>query len=197
MQQDAFTAGVQPDGLKNKSDIKVLVCFVISNCSQPLSRKDLTDIFLERGLANYFEANDAISSLIKHENLIEHPEDNSLSITESGKFIVDTLYDGLPVTVREKSLDAMSKLLNRRHISQLNKTHIEACDKGYNVTCTINDGTMETMRITLYVPTYNYATLVRDRFIGDPETLYRAVMAQLTNTPEIAPRPKSADKLPK
>lgn len=197
MQQDAFTAGVQPDGLKNKSDIKVLVCFVISNCSQPLSRKDLTDIFLERGLANYFEANDAISSLIRRQNLIEHPEDNSLSITESGKFIVDTLYDGLPVTVREKSLDAMSKLINRRHINQLNKTHIEACDKGYNVTCTINDGAMETMKITLYVPTYNYAILVRDRFLDDPETLYRAVMAQLTDTPEIAPKPKSTDKLSK
>lgn len=194
MQQDAFTAGVQPDGLKNKSDIKVLICFVISNCSQPLSRKDLTDIFLDRGLANYFEANDAISSLIKHQNLIEHREDNSLSITESGKFIADTLYDGLPVTVREKSLDAMSKLLNRRHASQLNKTHIDACDKGYNVTCTINDGTMDTMSITLYVPTYNYATLVRNRFLDDPETLYRAVMAQLTDTPEIAPKPKFTDK---
>lgn len=190
MQQDAFTAGVQPDGLKNKSDIKVLICFMISNCSQPLSRKDLTDIFLDRGLANYFEANDAISSLIKHQNLIEHREDNSLSITDSGKFIADTLYDGLPVTVREKSLDAMSKLLNRRHASQLNKTHIDACDKGYNVTCTINDGTMDTMSITLYVPTYNYATLVRNRFLDDPETLYRAVMAQLTDTPEIAPKPK-------
>jgi hypothetical protein len=194
MQQDAFTAGVQPDGLKNKSDIKVLVCFLISNCSQSLSRKDLTDIFLERGLANYFEANDAISSLIKNKNLIENADDGSLSITDSGKFIADTLYDGLPVTVREKSLDAMSKILNRRHISKLNKTHIDACDKGYNVTCSINDGTMETLKLTLYVPTYNYATLVRDRFLDDPETLYRAVMAQLTDTPQIAPKPRQTDK---
>lgn len=194
MQQDAFTAGVQPDGLKNKSDIKVLVCFVLSNCSQPLTRKDLTDIFLDRGLANYFEANDAISSLIKHGNLVEIPEDNSLHITDSGKFIADTLYDGLPVTVREKSLDATSKLLNRRHSSQLNKTSIDACDKGYNVTCTINDGSMDTMSITVYVPTYNYAALVRNRFLEDPETIYRAVMAQLTDTPEIAPKPKNRDK---
>ena len=187
---DAFTGGVQPDGLKNKSDIKVLICFLISNCSQPLSRKDLTDIFLERGLANYFEASDAVSSLIKHENLIEHSEDDSLEITEKGKFIADTLYDGLPVTVREKSLDAMAKLINRRHTNKLNKTRIEACDKGYNVTCTVNDGTMETMSVRVYVPTYNYATVVRDRFLDDPETLYRAIMAQLTDTPEIAPKQK-------
>lgn len=190
MQQDAFTAGVQPDGLKNKSDIKVLVCFVLSHCSQPLTRKDLTDIFLDRGLANYFEANDAISSLIKHNNLTESAEDNSLHVTDSGKFIADTLYDALPVTVREKSLDATSKLLNRRHSSQLNKTRIDACDKGYNVTCTVNDGTMDTMSVSVYVPTYNYAVLVRDRFLDDPETLYRSVMAQLTNTPEIAPKQK-------
>lgn len=187
---DAFTGGVQPDGLKNKSDIKVLICFLINHCSQPLSRKDLTDIFLERGLANYFEASDAVSSLIRHENLIEHAEDGTLEITEKGKFIADTLYDGLPVTVREKSLDAMAKLVNRRHTNKFNKTKIEACDKGYNVTCTVNDGTMETMNVRVYVPTYNYATVVRDRFLDDPETLYRAVMAQLTDTPEIAPKKK-------
>ena len=193
MQQDtidAFTGGVRPDGLKNKSDIKVLVCFLLSHSTQPLSRKEMTDIFLDRGLANYFEASDAISSLIKHENVIENAEDGALVITESGKVIANTLYDALPLTIRERSLDAMSKLINRRHVSKQNKTRIEACDKGYHVTCTVNDGTMETMSVKVYVPTYNYATVVRDRFLDDPETLYRVVMAQLTDTPQIAPKPK-------
>ena len=137
MQQDnidAFTGGVRPDGLKKKSDIKVLVCFLLSHTTQPLSRKDLTDIFLDHGFANYFEASDAISSLIKHENVVEHTEDGTLAITDSGKIIADTLYDALPLTIREKSLDAM--------------------------------------------------------FLDDPETLYRAVMALLTDTPQIAPKPK-------
>ena len=49
---------------------------------------------------------------------------------------------------------------------------------------------METMSVKIYVPTYNYATVVRDRFLDDPETLYRAVMALLTDTPQIAPKPK-------
>lgn len=192
MQQDnidAFTGGVRPDGLKNKSDIKVLVCFLLSNCSQPLSRKDLTDIFLDRGLANYFEANDAISSLVRHGNAEENPEDGVLTVTESGRTIADNLYDGLPLTVREKSLDAMAKLLTRRHSNKQNKTRIEACDRGYYVTCTVNDGAIETMSVKIYVPTYNYATVVRDRFLDDPETLYRSVMAQLTDTPQIAPQP--------
>ena len=104
MQQDnidAFTGGVRPDGLKNKSEIKVLVCFLLSHSTQPLSRKEMTDIFLDRGLANYFEASDAISSLIKHENVIENAEDGALVITESGKIIADTLYDALPMTIRE------------------------------------------------------------------------------------------------
>ena len=186
---DAFTGGVRPDGLKNKSDIKVLVCFLLSHCSQPLTQKDLTDIFLEWGLANYFEAADAISSLPRHENVTEQPEDGALTITDKGKFIANTLYDGLPVTVREKSLEAIEQLLTRKHINKYNKTRIEACDKGYTVTCTVNDGTMDTMSVKVYVPTFNYATFVRDRFLQDPETLYRAVMAQLTDTPEIAPKP--------
>ena len=193
MQQDnidAFTGGVRPDGLKNKSDIKVLVCFLLSHCTQPLSRKEMSDIFLEKGLANYFEVSDAISSLVRHENIVEIKENGALGITESGKFIADMLYDALPLTIREKSLDAMSKLINRRHVSRQNKTRIEACDKGYHVTCTVCDGEMDTMSVKVYVPTYNYATVVRDRFLDDPETLYRVVMAQLTDTPQIAPKPK-------
>ena len=193
MQQDnidAFTGGVRPDRLKNKSDIKVLVCFLLSHCTQPLSRKEMSDIFLEKGLANYFEVSDAISSLVRHENIVENKENGALGITESGKVIADTLYDALPLTIREKSLDAMSKLINRRHVSRQNKTRIEACDKGYHVTCTVCDGEMDTMSVKVYVPTYNYATVVRDRFLDDPETLYRVVMAQLTDTPQIAPKPK-------
>ena len=141
MQQDnidAFTGGVRPDGLKNKSDIKVLVCFLLRHCTQQLSRKEMTDIFLDKGLANYFEVSDAISSLVRHENIIENTGDGTLMITESGRVIADTLYDALPVTIREKSLDAMSKLINRRHVSKQNKTRIEACDKGYHVTCTVS-----------------------------------------------------------
>ncbi len=187
---DAFTGGVRPDGLKNKSDIKVLVCFLLSHSTQPLSRRDMTDIFLDRGLANYFEASDAISSLIRHGNVTENAESGAIEITVSGRQIADTLYDALPLTIREKSLEAMSKLINRRHVSKQNKTRIEACDKGYYVTCTVNDGDMETMSVRIYVPSYNYATVVRDRFLDDPETLYRAVMAQMTDTPEIAPVPK-------
>ena len=75
MQQDnidAFTGGVRPDGLKKKSDIKVLVCFLLRHCTQQLSRKEMTDIFLDKGLANYFEVSDAISSLVRHENIIEN-----------------------------------------------------------------------------------------------------------------------------
>ena len=51
MQQDnidVFTGGVRPDGLKKKSDIKVLVCFLLRHCTQPLSRKEMTDIFLDK-----------------------------------------------------------------------------------------------------------------------------------------------------
>lgn len=192
---DAFTGGVQPDGLKNKSDIKVLVCFLLGHSPQPLSRKDMTDIFLDRGLANYFEANDAISSLLRHGNVTEDADSGALLITDSGRSIADALYDGLPVTVREKSLEAMEHFISRRHVSRYNQTHIEACDRGYHVTCVIHDDAMETMSVKVYVPTYKYATVVCDRFLDDPETLYRVVMAQLTDTPEIAPKPKNKPKI--
>ena len=63
MKQDAFSAGVEPGGLWHKNDIRILLCYILSSVPGPLARQDLTQIIQEKGLANYFEVEDALASL--------------------------------------------------------------------------------------------------------------------------------------
>ena len=56
MRQDAFTGGVDPGGLWNQNDIRILLCYILSSVNAPLSGQDLSEILQRKALANYFEA---------------------------------------------------------------------------------------------------------------------------------------------
>ena len=63
MRQDAFTGGVEPGGLWNKNDIRILLCYLLASVDAPLSGEDIEKIVQERSLANYFEVRDALAAL--------------------------------------------------------------------------------------------------------------------------------------
>ena len=54
---DAFTQGVKPGGLRSKSEIKLLVCYIICKIDNGISRNQLNEILTGEVLANYFESN--------------------------------------------------------------------------------------------------------------------------------------------
>ena len=74
MKQDAFSAGVEPGGLWHKNDIRILLCYILSSVPGPLARQDLTQIIQEKGLANYFEVEDALASLVAQGNVKQDGE---------------------------------------------------------------------------------------------------------------------------
>ena len=50
---DAFSAGVEPGGLRNRNEIKVLIAFLLKNTERGLSRRQLMEVIQREGLANY------------------------------------------------------------------------------------------------------------------------------------------------
>ncbi len=41
MEYDAFTGGVAPGGLRSKSDIRILICYMLKSVNAPLSGDDI------------------------------------------------------------------------------------------------------------------------------------------------------------
>ena len=75
---NAFVGGIQPGGLTNDFEVKILICFLLdslkknspgaalSDGEQPgLSFDELNEIFQETGLVNYFEFAESMSELEK------------------------------------------------------------------------------------------------------------------------------------
>ena len=69
MKYDTFSAGVEPGGLRNKQEIKVLICYMLVNVKEGISKNDLLTILQANGIANYFEAGEAFSDLLGSNNI--------------------------------------------------------------------------------------------------------------------------------
>lgn len=180
MRQDAFTGGVDPGGLWNQNDIRILLCYILSSVNAPLSGQDLSEILQRKALANYFEAGDALAALEQRGNVVRD-EDGCYRVTEAGREIAETLDATLPLSVRDKALEAAFTLLADARSHRENRVEVAPLETGFQVTCHISGGEgMELMSISLFVPDSAQAELVKECFYRDPEQVYKLLLSSLT-----------------
>ena len=185
MSFDAFTAGIEPGGLRTTNDIRILICYILNSVKSALSKDDIIKILQEKSLANYFEANDALSALVKRNN-ISVTEDECYKIEETGREIARSLDVTLPLSVRDKALEAAVMLLASAKIERENVVDIKKTDFGYNVTCHISGGDMDLLSFTLYVPDLFQAKMVKKNFHRDPESVYKLILSSVTGNRDLA-----------
>ena len=178
MEYDAFTGGVAPGGLRSKSDIRILICYMLKSVNAPLSGDDIIKVLQEKSLANYFEASDALSALVSLGN-VTREEDNTYVLTKRGKSVAD------PSSVRDKAVAAATALLASAKMERENEATIVRTENGYNVTCHISGGEMELMSLTVYVPDLYQAREVKKNFHRDPQRVYNLMLAALTGDDEM------------
>ena len=182
MEFDAFTAGVSLGGLRSKNDIKLLICYMLFSVGQPLSKDEVLSALQEKGLANYFEINDAFSDLINNGNIRADETDSSkFAITAAGNLIATQLDSALPISVREKALEATLSLLAKIKRESENTVTIRKEPAGYSVHCNISGGEgVDLLGIGLVVPDNMQAELVKKNFQADPDLIYACTLALLT-----------------
>lgn len=177
---DAFMAGVEPGGLTNVQEIRILLCYMLHTVEAPIPRDALTDIITAGGMANYFDTEDAIEDLIRLQHLVQS-EDKLVATTVTGNQIGDSLGVRIPYTLRERSVKAALKLLKRREVERDNKADIRKLQEGgYEVTCTVMDGERALLSVTLRVSDPWQAEQIKEQFLTDPALLYRSNVAVLT-----------------
>ena len=170
MEYDAFTGGVAPGGLRSKSDIRILICYMLKSVNAPLSGDDIIKVLQEKSLANYFEASDALSALVSLGNVTREEDD---------------LEQLIPSSVRDKAVAAATALLASAKMERENVATIVRTENGYNVTCHISGGEMELMSLTVYVPDLYQAREVKKNFHRDPQRVYNLMLAALTGDDEM------------
>lgn len=178
MERDAFTGGVEPGGLWSKSDIRILLCYILSSVNGPLDRESLSGIIQGKGLANYFETGDALDALVRQGSVTETPE--GFTVTAAGREIAANLDATLPLSVRDKALEAALRLQAETRARRENSVEIVEDGRDCRVICHVSGGGGDLMAVSLAVPDRAQARLVERNFYRDPEGVYKLLLAALT-----------------
>lgn len=179
----AFDGDVEPGGLRDKNQIKVLVCYLLKNVGRPLSFENLNEILRHDGLVNYFELSQAVKELLEtgHLDLTEKDGVSFYRVTRLGAGTAGLFERDLPFSVREKAVRAGVKLLAKIRTESENRAEIEELPAGgFRVNCSILDNADELMKIAVLVPERGQAAAVKQSFLENPSTVYQGVLALLT-----------------
>ncbi len=186
-QFDAIDAGIDPGGLRNRSNVRLLICYIIDCIKKPI-KKDLVITAMQKyGIANYFEIADAFSDLENKQNiLLTDPENDLYTVSKSGKLIASNLSDELPLSIKERAMSAVTELIMEEKNNTENTVEIKKVSNGYVVDCHITDEETDLFSFQLYVPDSKQARLVKKNFQSNAEMIYKIMIASITRNSDFA-----------
>ena len=111
MDNKAITAGVRTGGLTDRTEIKILLCYLLASLKQPITQNQLIECVCGQELVNYFEMQSALQHLL--DNRLIKEDEQGFSI------LPICLYNGSkPVAVRgaEKAEQNRDNTSGRRRL---------------------------------------------------------------------------------
>ena len=182
MSYEAMDAGIEPGGLRDSNEIKILLCYLLKNSGKPLTFDNLNEILQRDGLVNYFEFGKNLHELVQSGHVSQAERDGGVCycITELGAATAAMFERRLPLTVREKAVKAAVRLLERQRLEAENRVTIVPAGSGYTVECRVMDGADELLAVRLLVPDTAQAQAVKEQFLKNPELVYKATLMLMT-----------------
>ncbi len=178
---DAFTEGVSNGGLRSKSDIQLLICYLLRSFKGSAPVHILSDALQSEELANYFDVMDAISELAEHGNLTPELIDGEeyISLTEKGQNAIALVENDLPKSVRRIAKDSATHFLNLEKNLRENNIKIEPYKDGFHVSFTMNEQETDLLTLTVFVPDRDQAEKLKNNFLENPVKVYSAILNSL------------------
>ena len=182
MDNNTFSQGVAPGGLREKTEIKLLICYLLKTLKKPLTRTQINEILQEYRIANYFEVNTAISELVSNKQLLSSLTDGDEEITLTGRAELDVglLERDLPRSVKEKAIKSALKILRRERIEKESIVDVVALEHGYHVSFTVKDMDTELLKLTVYVADESQIEIAKRNFYNNATEIYSGVISSLT-----------------
>ena len=165
---------VEPGGLREKGDVKILICYLLSRAEMPLSFDAVTQITQSDGMVNYFDFSEAMRELLMSGH-IDLTGDGLYTITPYGRENGEQLYSVLPVSVKEKAIRASILLQAKIRRESENTCEISEVPGGYRADCRIRDRDEDLMSLSVLLADRPQAEAFRKRFLERPESLYQGV----------------------
>ena len=181
MEKNASGAGVARGGLFSTSEIKILICYILSSIDEPIPVEMLANILHYEGLANAFEVSDAVVSLANSGQIEAVDADEQIyKITASGRQTASTLKSSLSSVVKERAYLAVMKMFAKFKNAKDNAFEITRENGATYLSCSALDGGKPFITVKLLITDEEQGNLIREKFLENPAAIYSKIIEMLT-----------------
>ena len=177
----AFSAGVRFGGLTDRTEIKILLCYLMAELKQPITQNQLIECVCGQELVNYFEMQSALQHLLDHKLIKE--DETGFSILPEGAEIARQLETVVSATVRRYAYNMAVNLLQYEALKKQNKISITPADGGYNLHCSIEDRDFCIFSMDIMMPDEKSAQYAGQQFILKGQDIFKVMLGITTDTP--------------
>ncbi len=183
MDNNALTAGVRLGGLTDRTEIKILLCYLLSELKRPITQDQLIECVCGQELVNYFEMQSALQHLIDNK-LIEETE-KGFSVLPDGARVAKELESSVSATVKRYAYSMAVNLLKYEAMKKQNSYTISKIENGYNLHCRIHDGRDTVFAMDILMPDEETARFAGEQFILNGRDMFSCVLGICTDSPSM------------
>ena len=184
MDNKAITAGVRVGGLTDRTEIKILLCYLLAELKQPITQNQLIECVCGQELVNYFEMQSALQHLL--DNKLIKEDENGFSIMPEGRDIARQLENVVSTTVKRYAYTMAVNILQYEALKKQHKTQITPVEGGgYNLHCSIEDDKFTIFSMDIVMPDEDSAKFAGEQFILNGQDMFRCVLGVMTDTPSM------------
>ncbi len=177
-QKDSFDYGVEDGGLRDVSQVKILICYLLQTVGGRLPRHLLDEALQSDGLCSFWTISQALSQLLEKGMIVSEEKDGLVgyAITQQGKSCAAELETAIPLAVRERAVKRAAGLLAKAKAANQTQIQMEKGEDGYVVSFTVPDGNRELFTLRLSVADSLQAHYMKEKFLEDPAKIYREIL---------------------
>ena len=179
-----FSEGVRPGGLTTTTEVRILLCYILDSLDAPINRQQLEDVLLGEELVNYFAMAESLTQLVAQGLMTE--DDGVFRITEQGRTVAQTLAQDVPRTVRDTAVRGVIRAQQYTAKQAAHHSQVVKTAQGNAVHASIGDDTGPLFKLELYMPDDLTAKAVQRKFVEHGDTVYKLVLAALTENRGLA-----------
>ena len=160
-------------------DVKILILFVMSRVSYPVTTSEIYELCYQDECLSYFDVCTAIPEMVKSGHLKQLDEEK-YAITDKGRADGSLTEDSIAFTVKQRAENAVAKYNRQIRRSSFVKTQIIPRDSGdYSVIMSLDDEMGNLMTLELMAPDQRQAVRLGRLFEKKAEMVYNLTMAEL------------------
>lgn len=181
MEKNASSAGVVRGGLFSTSEIKILICYILSAINEPVPVDMVANVLHYEGIANAFEVSDAVVSLSQSGQIIATDSNEQIyQITESGKNTASTLKSSLSAIVKERAYLAVMKMFAKFKNARDNTFEIIKENGATYISCSAIDAGKPFITVKLLITDEEQGNFIKEKFLENPSAIYSKIIEMLT-----------------